>query len=466
MYQGLYDTRKGLSDADARIIGAMTARLILSWERWIHRRVERITFCDADALRRDVSVDFTLPNWFHDRREAGRRVGVARTFAQLRARSKASVVRRQLVPIGFLRKGVLVNFSLRDESDVSLPLLNAPQNTQVSEAVLVSIASRALEGPVPSAIRCDIRDLVRADHDLTRRPSLAQNAYKKLFETRDAALAERERLEQHQAFSSTASTFLGHFLALAIVELHRYQRRILHFSYEESLHEDVGTGARRLFPFVERLARGEPRVMAVSAPAAAQAQSYHLEVEAPEGHMISKRESFWFHVGNRVPVPTRNTGTFRRAHFHLSHLAAGSKAAALVHLLPRPYTIVRGAAGTSTLALVSIASIAIRYPSLDEANAEVATSVLLAFVGLMSLFMIRSGEQDISTTLLFPLRSLVTAPIALSFASALVVLSDLGTCAGTLVLAVFALLAAGATSTLYWNWWSVSHAMRSHEHTS
>lgn len=63
MYEGLYDTRKGLSSEDFELIGGMTARLMHPWEAWVHRRVDQVTFSDEDALCRSVSIDFTLPYW-------------------------------------------------------------------------------------------------------------------------------------------------------------------------------------------------------------------------------------------------------------------------------------------------------------------------------------------------------------------------------------------------------------------
>ena len=392
--------------------------------------------------------------------------GTASSRATKEAHASSPVPKRQLVPLGFLRKGVLVNFSLRNESDTSLPLLNSAQNAQISEALLISIATRALAGPVPQEIRCDIRDLVRADHSGSKRPTPAQIAHSRLFGTRDKALTKRELLNNHEAFSSTAVTFIKYFLALSVLDIYRHQRRVIRFSYEEPLHEVIGGGARSLFPYVQRLAFGEPRVMAVGAPAVGQAHSYHLEVESPEGHMISKRESYRFDVGNPIPVPTRSTGTYRRAHFHLSHLKPGSKAAALVYLRPRPYTIVRGATGTCILAFLTIATVAMRLGEIEHGKGEIATAVLLSFAGLMSLFVVRSGEQDIATTLLFPLRTLVTAPVALSFGAALVVLAQPGLRAGQILLGFFGFLTGIVTLMLARNWWTISKAMRTYEHVT
>jgi hypothetical protein len=459
MYEGIYDTRKGLSDQDAALVGAMTARLLATWDRWVNRRVERVTFCDADALRRDVSVDFTLPLWFHDRRKAAH--SVPRRFANRSklAKVRTQIPRRQLIPLAFLRKGILVNFSMRDEAGNSLPLLTSAQNAQVAEAVLLSLATRIL-GDVPKAICCDIRDVVRESHNSSTRPSPAEIAHNSLFNNRDHALPQREALGRYGTFTSAASTFVKYFLALSMLDIYPTQRRIIHFSYEEPLHESVGKGPRHLFSFVRRIAFGEARVLAFGAPAVSQSHSYHFEVESPDGHMITARESFLYDFRSPKPVRTQHTGSLRRAHFHMSHLKPGSKAAFLIHVRPRPYTIVRGATGTCLLALLAIGIVTSRYGALQGAITEIAAAVLLSFAGLASLFAVRDGEQDIATSLLFPLRTLLAAPVGLTFCAALVVLAQPSVRVGQAILSVFTLLTLGVLIVLVRNWWSISRAMR------
>ena len=62
MYEGLYNVRKGLAPGDAEAIGLLTAKLLLCWDEWQHRRVEEISFDQDDAATRDISLDFTLPH--------------------------------------------------------------------------------------------------------------------------------------------------------------------------------------------------------------------------------------------------------------------------------------------------------------------------------------------------------------------------------------------------------------------
>lgn len=42
-------------------VEAYTVRLALTFSNWVHRRVERFEFVDAETVRRHMSVDFTLP---------------------------------------------------------------------------------------------------------------------------------------------------------------------------------------------------------------------------------------------------------------------------------------------------------------------------------------------------------------------------------------------------------------------
>lgn len=464
MYKGLYDIREGLSEKDAKVVGAMTARLLFPWDSWMHRRVERITFCDEDALRRDISLDLTLPNWFHDRRGTPR-IKRRHPLASFR-REPVGVLpaippaKRQLVPLGFLRKGVLINFSLRDEQNKSLPLLNTAQNAQVAEALLTAIARTGLQSEVPAEIRCDIRNLVTAKHQNNgaQRGSDAEVAYTKLLTRRDSAIVERERLADFAPFFTIASTFIEFLLALTMLNVHRQQRRIIHLSYEESLWNPAEPPTRTRLGRGWSLAKGEPRVMVFEVPAVADADSYHLEIEAPEGHMVSKRESYQFGRNGSSLVEKSDAGSYRRAHFHFSQAAPGSEAGVAIDLLPRPTTIVRSATFTTGLALLAMIAVGIWFQRME--GAEAAAAVLLSFTGLIGTFVIRNSEDAMATSLLLPLRILAMAPVALAFMAAIVVLIQPGPTGGHIAVGSL----SAATGTCGWflirNWREVERARR------
>lgn len=432
MYEGLHDTRKGLSDDDATLIGDMTAELLLHWARWVHRRVERVHFCDEDAVHRDVSIDFTLPHWFHMIRET------------------EAGGKRQLVPLGFLSKGALIKFSLRDEHDSSLPLLTKDQNAQVAAATLTAIAREALDGEndVPDEIQCDIRHLVSQPLED------AQNTLKELFEKPDQAFEARERLRNHKTFVEMAAQFAENFLALSMLNIREYERRIIHLSYETRFLENRLGGLLGQ----ARLAVGAARRVYIAVRSASEAASYHLEVEAPEGHMISGRDSLRYpHPQKRDLVP----GGFRRAHFHLSNMSSRRIAPAMVFLHPRRSTIIRFATLSCLLALAATLVVAIRYPLIQSNHGgEVATAILLTATGFVGFFIARNGDDEMANALLYPLRILAIIPVVSAFFAALVIVDSPPVASGQAALFSACFPMALSAAFLIRNWHVVSRAAK------
>jgi hypothetical protein len=89
---------------------AVDVALLLSDEpRWVHRRVETVTYRDETSLRRQTSVDFTIPKW----------VDVYPTG------HGSEIV---YIPITLLDKRLLEDFDLRDEAGTVLSLLPRAEN--------------------------------------------------------------------------------------------------------------------------------------------------------------------------------------------------------------------------------------------------------------------------------------------------------------------------------------------------
>lgn len=434
LYDGLYDPQVGLSPGNAAKVGTMTARLILSWGRWIHRRVERVTFCDEAALRRDVSVDFTLPRGFHKIRGTGEEV------------------KRQLVPLGFLHKGALINFSLRDESDASLPLLTTPQNTQIAKAVLISLAETSLKKAamptaVPEEIVTDIEKFVQ------EKPKYGDILDEDLFARGDGLQKVRNVLMDEETFLSTAELFWTNFLALSMVMIRQAERRILHFSYEEPRTPTGG-----IVPLV-RHAIGKPRVAMIAAPSASEAASYHLEAEAPEGMMIPEAISYFHSESGRIKSdPIR--GNLQRAHYHFANLRPRSVVDLVVYLMPRRSSGVRGATLMSLLALLTSLVVTVRYGHITQGGSAIATTLLLAATGIIGLVVVRSGEELMATTLLFALRILATTPVVLAVCAALVVISDPPKGLAYGLLGLITTLIAVSTGLLIWNWHVIRRVLK------
>jgi hypothetical protein len=431
MYEGLFDTRKGLSTKDAHDIGAMTARLMFPWDQWVHRRVDRVTFSDEDAIFRKVSVDFTLPHWFHEYRK-----------------TPPKKPKRQLVPLGFLRKEALVNFSLQDEDGSSLPLLSAPQDAQVAEAVLLHLAEISIQASIPDEVRHDIRDLVREP------PTAASETYLRLFTARDKALTTREALTGMPMFASTASLFRDSFLTLSMFDIRRYERRIIHYSYEEGLSESGE------FIRLVQQAVGQPRVMTVGITAPSEAASYHLEVEAPEGLMITRSISYQ-HIGGGVTIRRKpSAGILRRAHCHFANVPPRSRAGAAIFLHPRKSSVVRAATLTALLTLAATLAISARFSHIEKGDNAAAAALLLAVTGIVGLIVMRSGENEMATTLLFPLRVVAVLPAILGVWAAIVVVINPSPTVGYSALGAICMLMTISTALLVWNWRAVRQAVK------
>lgn len=398
MYEGLFNTRRGLSPEDFEKVGFLNVALMLRWNQWVHRRVELLRFIDEDVAHRRVSVDFTFPWWYHEARGTPERDPA-----------------RLLVPLALLRKGTLVNFDLRDEGGNALPLLTTPQNGIVAEASLAMLAGFVLNEIVPNEIRCDIRQLV------SEPANEAQTTLARLFDRRDVAAASRSLLNDDQVFRSIANVLAKRFLALTMIDLRRQQRRVLHFSYDDSLWNESSRNTAR---GVTTLALGRPRSILFTIPAVADADSYHFEAEAPDGFQISTREGYSTLSSDAPAKKIPKVGSFQRSHLHFSQAEAGAEGAVVIRLRPRPSNTVRSACLAAALSFVAILFISIRLDPLKDGPSAgaAAAPLLLAFPGLLALYIARSDENAMATNLLWPVRVLALTPALWSFLAAAAVI--------------------------------------------
>jgi hypothetical protein len=405
----------------------MTARLMFPWSQWVHRRVDRVVFSDEDALLRDVSIDFTLPHWFHNVRN-----------------TSSGESKRQLVPLGFFRKEALNHFSLRDEHYASLPLLTAPQTSQIAEAVLLKLAELSLGQPVPSEIRHDLHALIYEGQ------GAAAKTWSRLFSQPDRALPQREALKGRSAFHGAAAQFRDGFLALTMINIRHHERRVVHFSFEEQLGED-GTLIRML-----QQAFGQPRRVLIGIMAPSSAASYHLEVEAPDGLAIT--DAWGYHYDNHVIKPVPAVALKRRAHYHFTNAPPRSRAGAELSLYPRRSSVVRAATLTAGLTVFSTLAIAVRFAHIEQGDNAAAAALLLAVTGIVGLIVVRSGEEEMATTLLLPLRVLAVTPAIMGVLAAIVVVIDPVSWFGYAALWTLVAAMVGSTSLLVWNWIKMKQA--------
>jgi hypothetical protein len=91
--------------------------LLRSAGAWRHRRVETITLVTHEAVRRQVSIDFTVPEEFRE----SLRLSDGGEYA---------------VPLAILAKRPLIHFDLRNEEGHSIPLLTAEQGRMIGRELL------------------------------------------------------------------------------------------------------------------------------------------------------------------------------------------------------------------------------------------------------------------------------------------------------------------------------------------
>ena len=227
--------------------------LLTDEPRWVHRRVETIDLLAQELVRRQVTVDFTLP---------------ARLLADLRIGPDGP----WCVPIAILEKRPLRNFDLR-EHDEWRPVLGASSGGPIA-AGIATAAARLASAPTP--IDLDIVALLervaRSD------PPGALDAMESL--RRHACEAEQVATVLEDATSSYfLTTFAESYLLIALLA-EPGGRRILKYAYDE--HVEFVHGRQRRAQRLARRLGWSPLVIDVAVPSAAHAASYHAEVVVPE----------------------------------------------------------------------------------------------------------------------------------------------------------------------------------------
>ena len=188
---------------------------------WRHRRVETITVLSHEQVRRQVSVDFTVPEAQRER---------------LRLSAEEFIV-----PVALLSKRPLVHFDLRNEEQHAIPLLTAEQHRTIARELL----RRQLDDEL------DADELIEAV--LADEPRDVEQLIGALEEAHGIELAD---------FRATAVVLSQYFIAWAIVR-GVDRRRVFKMAFDEPV-------GQKSFVYL------------IGAPGCTEAESYHLEVAVPE----------------------------------------------------------------------------------------------------------------------------------------------------------------------------------------
>lgn len=115
---------------------------------------------------------------------------------------------------------------------------------------------------------------------------------------------------------------------------------------------------------------------------------------------------------------------------------------------------------TALLAVFSTFAIALRFAHIEEGDNAAAAALLLAVTGVVGLIVVRTGEGEMATNLLFPVRVLAVTPAVLGVLAAIIVVLDPVSWFGYAALwTIFAGMIA-STFLLVWNWVQMKRAVR------
>lgn len=203
-------------------MAVVTLELISDWKRWVHRRVETLSFIDENTVRRAVSVDFTLP---------------PEITAPLPPQGGNEVY---AVPLALLRKTTLRGFNLWDETGKTLPLMTSEKNGAIAAGVLAHAAEILPSEEQLGGLRRDVPRALREAFWRIGAGSATQSL--KTWEqlrhpvaTDDYATeAWRELLGSDADFMSLAHDLARNFLVITPLVTGSGERRIVKFSYEQA----------------------------------------------------------------------------------------------------------------------------------------------------------------------------------------------------------------------------------------
>jgi hypothetical protein len=352
------------------------AVLLTRQAAWRHRRVETIRVLSHEAVRRSVSLDFTLP----EEHRADLAVGAGQV----------------VVPLALVAKRSLVHFDLRDDEDHAVPLLRAEEIRTISRELLYLAADVDLaEGDEPPGVL----GLVDAVVERALEPEAPG-------EERLAALAgDLAALEARTGplpgFALLADQLARGFLLCAVLG-DSARRRVVKFAYDEPL---------------ERPSR---HTHFYDAPGCTQAASYHVEIDVPDELRARTTALVDDATGAELATGPHNAD---RPALHYSAPAPAPE-------LGRPgvsvaYGTERGRflVPAAIVAAVTTAQLGLPWLLADlgrlAAQAGPAIAILLSTTAIFSGLVLRSGEHPLVRLVLAPYRGwLVLSTLAAVAAAA------------------------------------------------
>lgn len=416
-----------------RRMAEVTRVLFTQPERWVHRRVEKISFKDHRFARQQVSVDFTLPvgvkpvGHFH-----GQDVYVAPLFLLAKDARKPPRERKRAVgrlrPRGaeapYERNGLIIptapysHIDLIDDAGRSVPLSTRRQSSLLAETMLLEAAQLVLGAPASAELAERLSAIAyRGWPEL--RGALAWMLEEPLASPRETAAGqagastrrERARLRADDAFPELAYTLASHSIVVCPIADGPRRRTIYKLLYDVDLNESFSASGG----WLRRSLRLRSEEYSIPLNEIGAAASYHVEIDVPKDLRIDSASLIgklyrWFGDGlldrAHLDYAIQQTTNVSEVKIYVPEPPPGRRAGATWVRLRVPPSVFHIGALTASIviaAMLTIAAFALPVVA-REHQSETAAAALLLVPALVAVYMAREGEHPITTMLLRPAR--------------------------------------------------------------
>lgn len=258
------------SDDQLTAVGESAAPHVAERWKWIHRRVEQISFpLPSDRIyRRKISIDFTIP---------------AITPAN------ATGEPRYYVPLSLLERWPpLLRLDLRGSDNCPIPLLTSDQNAVIDAALLRAVAENVL-GKVGLHLSPELEETINRLAGMRQFPGQSPPRQDILTGTLLSLIppptlgersADREALAKDHLFMELAGAMPRMTFLWLCVEGSPGDRKIVKLSYDAPFRTSMKPWSRKAFGM-------EPLVVDFQAPHLGGSGSYHLAVSVPPPLLVS-----------------------------------------------------------------------------------------------------------------------------------------------------------------------------------
>lgn len=399
------DTQRFLNPDRVRRIALLVTPLLRADLSWVERRKESIVLLDETALRRQVSVDFSLRSAMQPLLPAEATVPSSADDKPHEASEAASSDPLWCAPIFVVEKtaGKWMAFDLEDESGRSLHLMPRADNARVSGAVLVEMARTSLaegefdcELPVPLT-----NDLVAlAEAEVAAAAELATRLKQGSCPRYPKEIA---LLRSDNRFMWWLSTLAHSSLLVALYRGAGPGRKMIKLRFEQPITEQ---------PKLKNQLGWQPYRVGIENPLI-EARSYHLEAEAPPGMRVTRA----LLLDDGASQPQTAEGFLKRVHLYRAEAQEAGAGSSALFLMVRGGGFIGGATIASALTL-GVLLACIVWARNIAANPTSAPALLLVLPGLISTYVARPDRHALTTKLLFAARMILLSSAGCAYIAA------------------------------------------------